>query len=89
MWSSETPSVARFTVDLHQLLAKAKSLKPEGLIEPALTSSSFDGQVETVGKEGEGITIANPQAHYAALETACRNIFYDRLVPIPQLRILL
>ncbi|KAL9615307.1 MAG: hypothetical protein Q9167_000278 [Letrouitia subvulpina] len=79
MWSSEIPSVARFITALNQLLAKAETIKPDGLIEPALTSSSFDGQVEAIGKEGEGTTIANPQAHYAALETACRNIFYDRL----------
>ncbi|KAL8774527.1 MAG: hypothetical protein Q9209_000900 [Squamulea sp. 1 TL-2023] len=72
-------SVDTLTTSLRKLLERSNELKPNGGIEPALTSTSFDGEVETVIKRAEGGIALNAQDHYAALETACRNIFYDLL----------
>ncbi|KAL8871270.1 MAG: hypothetical protein Q9174_002863 [Haloplaca sp. 1 TL-2023] len=72
-------SVDALTVALEDLLKKAEEIKPDGGIEPALTSTSFNGDVEAITKRAEGGILTNPQDHYAALETACRNIFYQLL----------
>ncbi|KAI4202114.1 MAG: hypothetical protein LQ350_002781 [Teloschistes chrysophthalmus] len=72
-------SVDRLTALLKELLARAKGFKPDGRIEPALTAASFQGDVEILTKQAEGGVTVNPQDHYAALETACRNIFYELL----------
>ncbi|KAI4255635.1 MAG: hypothetical protein LQ352_002480 [Teloschistes flavicans] len=61
------------------MLARAKGIKPDGGIEPALTATSLGGDVETLKKQAEGGVTVNPQDHYAALETACRSIFYELL----------
>lgn len=71
-------SVETYTTELRKLLARAKTVKANGGIEPALTASNLEGGIEHIGKLS-GFT-ANNQAHYAAIETACRNIFYDLLV---------
>ncbi|KAL8816190.1 MAG: hypothetical protein Q9223_004763, partial [Gallowayella weberi] len=72
-------SVDAFTTSLKKLLERSNELKPKGGIEPALTATSFNGDVETITQRAEGGLAANAQDHYAALETACRNIFYDQL----------
>ena len=72
-------SVDTLTVALQDLLRRAEEIKPDGGIEPALTSASFNGDVEAITKRAEGGILTNPQDHYAALETACRNIFYQLL----------
>ncbi|KAL8661937.1 MAG: hypothetical protein Q9202_005138 [Teloschistes flavicans] len=72
-------SVDRLTTSLRELLARAKGIKPDGGIEPALTATSLGGDVETLKKQAEGGVTVNPQDHYAALETACRTIFYELL----------
>ena len=71
-------SVEAYTTELRELLAQANIVKASGGIEPALTASHFKGGIENIGKLS-GFT-AHSQAHYAAIETACRNIFYDLLV---------
>lgn len=69
-----------YTTELQKLLARAKIVKTNGGIELALRVSDFEGGIENIGRlSGSGIT-ANNQAHYAAIETACRNKFYDLLV---------
>ncbi|KAL8729930.1 MAG: hypothetical protein Q9166_004375 [cf. Caloplaca sp. 2 TL-2023] len=80
MSSDGIGSVDALTSSLRKLLERARELKPNGGIEPALTSTSFDGEVGTITKRAEGGITAKVQGHYAALETACRNIFYDLLV---------
>ncbi|KAL8702097.1 MAG: hypothetical protein Q9224_000181, partial [Gallowayella concinna] len=73
-------SVDILTTSLKKLLERSNELKPKGGIEPALTATSFNGDVETITQRAEGGLAANAQDHYAALETACRNIFYDHLI---------
>lgn len=80
MSSAGIASVDRLTTSLRKLLERPNELKPDGGIEPALTSTNFGGDVETIIRRAEGGITANAQDHYAALETACRNIFYDLLV---------
>ncbi|KAL8723725.1 MAG: hypothetical protein Q9225_000020 [Loekoesia sp. 1 TL-2023] len=79
MSSAGIGSVDGFTESLRGLLERSRKIKPTGGIEPALTSASFDGDLEIISGRGEGGVTANAQDHYAALETACRNIFYDLL----------
>ncbi len=80
MSSAGISSVDTLTASLRKLLERSNELKPNGGIEPALTSTSFNGDLETIIRRAEGGITANAQDHYAALETACRNIFYDLLV---------
>lgn len=63
-----------------ELLDRARVVKPNTHIEPALTASDFGGGIEEIGQLSNDSFVANSQAHYAAIETACRNIFYDLLV---------
>ncbi|KAL9593531.1 MAG: hypothetical protein Q9219_007510 [cf. Caloplaca sp. 3 TL-2023] len=79
MSSAGISSVDRFTESLQGLLERARTIKPEGGIEPALTYSTFNGDVENITKRSESRGSANAQDHYAAPETACRNIFYHLL----------
>lgn len=80
MSSAGISSVDRLTASLRKLLERSNELKPDGGIEPALTLTNFGGNLETIIRGAEGGVTANAQDHYAALETACRNIFYDLLV---------
>ena len=73
-------SVQTYSVAIKNLLDKAREVKVSPGIEPALNASDFAGDIEEIGKLSNGSFLANSQAHYAAIETACRNIFYDLLV---------
>ncbi|KAL8904332.1 MAG: hypothetical protein Q9207_003343 [Kuettlingeria erythrocarpa] len=79
MSSAGISSVDTFAESLTELLERARTIKPDGAIEPPLTSASFSGDVENIAKRAELSSIATTQEHYAALETACRNIFYNLL----------
>ncbi|KAL8993612.1 MAG: hypothetical protein Q9169_006215 [Polycauliona sp. 2 TL-2023] len=79
MSSAGIQSVDTLTTSLKDLLDTSNKLKPNGGIEPVLTSTSFSGDVETIIRRAEGGIAKNAQDQYAALETACRNIFYDLL----------
>lgn len=79
MSSAGISSVDTFTGSLTELLNRAIAIKPNGGIEPALTSATFNGDVEKITRRTDKRTSANTQDHYAALETACRNIFYNLL----------
>ncbi|KAL8658351.1 MAG: hypothetical protein Q9226_001061 [Calogaya cf. arnoldii] len=83
MSSAGIPSVDKLTTSLRKLLERSNELKPDGGIEPPLTSKNFNGDVETIIRHAEGGITTNTQDHYAALETACRNIFYDLLASTP------
>ena len=80
MSSHGIASVDTYSTAIKNLLDRARDLKPTLGIEPALSASDFAGGIEEIGKLSDGPFIANSQAHYAAIETACRNIFYDLLV---------
>ncbi|KAL8917749.1 MAG: hypothetical protein Q9208_007801 [Pyrenodesmia sp. 3 TL-2023] len=79
MPSAGINSVDKFTESLTELLERARRIKRNGAIEPALTSATFGGDVEDIAKRAELGRTVNTQDHYAALETACRNIFYNLL----------
>jgi hypothetical protein len=72
--------VEAYTTELRKLLTRAKTVKANGEIEPALTIADFEGGIEDLRKLSESGITANNQTHYAAIETACRNKFYDLLV---------
>ena len=76
MCSAGIESVNDFTASFKRLLASARDVKPNGGIEPALTIADFEGEIEAFGQKSQGA----PNREYAAIETACRNIFYDLLV---------
>ena len=87
MSSDDVPSVRSFTTALETLLASARIIKSTHNIEPALAIGDFHGQIEKIGNVDYGLSQPNAtlkehnrQAHYAAIETAFRNIFYDLLV---------
>ena len=68
-------SVDTFTNLIKGLLAKALEVKPHGGVEPALTTQEFEGGVEEFSRQ-DGAS----NRDFAAIETACRNIFYALLV---------
>ena len=73
MSSAEIKSVDEFTTLIQQLLAKAREVKPYGGLEPAVTIHYIgDGLNEIRRRSQDAIS-----RDYAAVETACRNIFYD------------
>ncbi len=76
MSSAGIESVNDFTAIFKRLLASARDVKPNGGIEPALTTADFKGEIKEIGQKPQGA----PNREYAAIETACRNIFYDLLV---------
>ncbi|KAL8953932.1 MAG: hypothetical protein Q9222_000219 [Ikaeria aurantiellina] len=82
MSAPQLSSVGVLTTSLEDLLARSKEIKPDGGIEPTLTSTNFNGDVEKITRHLELGVAPNAQDHYAALETACRNIFYDLLASI-------
>lgn len=80
MSSDGITSVDTYTIAIAKLLDRARIVKPNTHIEPTLNASDFGGIIEEIGTLSNGSFISNNQAHYAAIETACRNIFYDLLV---------
>ena len=82
MSNAGVSSVNDFTTKIRNLLAKAHEFKPDGGVDPALTSKELGGDIEEFGKRD---AVSNKD--YAAIETACRNIFYALLVrPFMELR---
>ena len=77
MSSTGVNSVDDFTKKIKNFLAKAQEIKPNGGVEPALTTQDLEGGIEEFSKQD---TASNKD--YAAIETACRNIFYALLVSL-------
>ena len=75
MSSAGVSSVDDFTIRIRNLLAKAQEFKPDGGVDPALTTKELGGDIEEFGNRD-----AVSNKFYAAIETACRNIFYALLV---------
>lgn len=79
MSSAGVKSVDHFTATIRSLLAKAHQIKPDGGVEPALTTRGLEGGIQDFRKSS---AVFNKD--YAAIETACRNLFYALLVRLPQ-----
>ena len=75
MSSTGVNSVDHFTTTVKGLLAKAHEIKPDGGVEPALTTKGLEGGIDDFSKKDPA-----SNKDYAAIETACRNIFYALLV---------
>lgn len=75
MSSAGVSSVDDSTTAIKGLLTKAQEVKPDGGVEPALTTQDLKGGVEEIGNQNGAFN-----KDYAAIETACRNIFYALLV---------
>ena len=79
MSSEGVTSVEHYAAGLKKLLFTAHGIKPQGGIEPPLSEKDFDGGIIKLVdgfRHGES-TISH--SHYAAIETACRNLFYEIL----------
>lgn len=74
MSSAGVSSVENSTIAIRGILAKAHEVKPGGGVEPALTTQDLEGGAEELGKQNGA-----SNRGYAAIETACRNIFYALL----------
>ena len=73
-------SVTTYVQALRDLLAKAWDVKPNAGIEPTLTPFDLRGAIENIGKQPGSDFLAPNSSHYAAIETACREIFYGLVV---------
>ncbi|MCJ1401490.1 hypothetical protein MMC11_004704 [Xylographa trunciseda] len=79
MASTGSPSVETYAKSIQLWLRKAKHVKHQSSIEPALPISEFDEQLQNIASIRNHTNVNSQQAHYAAIETAIRNIFYDIL----------
>ena len=79
MGSAKVESVESYTSAINVLLEKAHDVNPDATIEHPLTPADFDGGIENVRFIGGSVEEASSQVHYAAIETAFRNIFYEQL----------
>lgn len=78
-------SVDEFTAIFRKLLANATDVKPDGGVEPALIPQDvgvdileeIDLRIKALRRPWHAPDV---HPHYAPIETACRNIFYDNLV---------
>lgn len=80
MSSAGISSVEEYTASIRELLRKAQEVKPDGDIEPALVASDFEYGIAQLSRAVDGSVTKSNQAHYAAIETAFRNIFCESLV---------
>lgn len=79
MSSAGVSSVENSTIAIRGILAKAHEVKPGGGVEPALTTQDLEGGAEELGRQNGA-----SNRGYAAIETACRNIFYALLVRLSE-----
>ena len=80
MSSQEVTSVSAYTRILKDLLHKGRSKKPTGAIDPILRLEDLGSNASDIRSQLQ----AKGNKSYAAIETACRNIFYDLLVGAPE-----
>lgn len=76
MSRGDVACVDKYAVALQNVLNKAKSIKRLGEIEPALTLQDLENGIQEIASLSR--TIGNQS--FAAIETACRDIFYRLLV---------
>ena len=65
-----------------QALERARQVKPDGAIEPALTTAHFQEELEALVQARKNLHDPEKQTTYAAIETAVRNKFYKCLVSL-------
>lgn len=73
--------VVEYSSSIQAALAEARTAKPLGTIDPALVSQDIHEVVErirAVGSQGDQVP-RDARKDYAAIETACRDIFYKLL----------
>ena len=80
MSSNGIASVEEYALTIRTLLARAEDVKPAGGIDPPLNATDFEGHIEDIGKISKTDLITGNPTHYAAIETAFKNIFYELLV---------
>lgn len=90
MSSAGVASVDAYTNAVESLLARARKIKPNRGIEPALTFTDLSSEIEQIiskvngGKsQAEAEKSQAKQARFAAIETAFRNVFCNLLVQSP------
>ena len=74
--------VEEYSNSLQAALAEARGAKPLGSIDPPLGPQEIHDiteRIQLIGREGT-ITLKDARKDYAAIETACRDIFYNLLV---------
>ena len=74
--------VDKYSVAIKSALDKAREAKPLGEIDPALASQDLEECIEDIelaGRRGFSTSV-EARTNYAAIETACRDIFYYLLV---------
>ena len=69
---AKVPAVERYATKIKILLARARELKPNGGVEPPVNNQVFGN-----GLSESGQSPGSPSQNYAAIETACREIFYS------------
>ena len=79
MSSCQIPLVADYTSTIQELLNVARDTNQQATKEQALRLNEFQESVEKIHNIRATRNPANSQAHYAAIETAFRNIFYELL----------
>ena len=79
---TEFDPVEEYSTTINDALAQARESKPFGQIDPPLASEIVEECLENVAdiSRGDELELINLKASYAAIETACRDIFYDLLV---------
>lgn len=75
-----SPLVRAYADVIDSCLDKAKAVKPQASIEPALTFLDLKEQIQDLGRIRGHRKDETKQPHYAAIETAFRNSFYELLV---------
>ena len=70
------PSVETYQNCLRELLHYGQRLRTTGSIEAQLKSDDVKGGIDRIGQ----LSRSPGNKSYAAIETACRNIFYNILV---------
>lgn len=80
---SDVESVKAYRKLVHDLLAKATEAKPDKQIEPPLTEADLGDAIWQIPVDEGLLNAHGQQAHYAAVETAFREKFYDLLVYSP------
>ena len=76
MSSAGVVAVESYQISLRELLRRGTAAKSDGSTEPILSADDLGGGIEEIGE----LSRRSGSKSYAAIETACRNIFYDLLV---------
>ena len=79
MSSEGVSSVEHFVAGLRELLFSAHGLKPQGDVEPPLTEHDLQDNVLKIFRHNSVDGSTEDHSQYAAIETACRNVFYELL----------